>query len=288
MLEKKSLSYFQGQLSAFGVSGASSPKAHLVLGSGFGRAIDNLADWQVLGSISFAEVPGLSAATVVDHAGEFRLLRHRRQPELTVVAQVGRLHGFEGHSARAVVAPVMLSRLSGVRHFILTNAVGGLDLRMKVGDVMMISDHINWTGSNPLIGKNPVAPNGKEIGPRFPDMGDLYSREWRHKLRPALEAQGLKVHEGCYLGLLGPSYETHAEIQMFAQLRAGAVGMSTVWEAIALKHSGARILGLSMITNMGAGITAETINHEELLKQCRNSASQAVQGIFKFIEANLT
>src|SRR5262249_32937121 len=152
--------------------------------------------------------------------------------------QMGRLHGYEGHSPRATVQPVMIPRLCGVEKFLLTNAAGGLDPAMQAGDVMLISDQVNMTGNNPLVGKNPRGPDGRELGPRFPDMGDLYRREWRARLRTQLERQKLRVFEGCYLGLLGPTYETHAEVKLFSSWGMKAVGMSTVWEAIALHHSG--------------------------------------------------
>ncbi len=280
MVDKKSLEFFNSRLRELN---AGLPQLQIVLGSGFGESLDSIDTnlWKTLGEISFGEVPGLSPSSVLDHPGKYKLYRHAPSQK-TILLQMGRLHGYEGHSPRATVAPLMIPRLCGVQNFLLTNASGGLDLAMKPGDVMIISDHINMTGSNPLLGPNPKDPSGKEIGPRFPDMGDTYLSDWRTKLKPLLEKQGLKTHDGCYLGLLGPTYETHAEVRLFANWGAKAVGMSTVWEAIALKHSGARMAGLSMISNLGAGLTPHPLDHKDIMKACRSSAASTMAGILEF------
>src|SRR5262249_34664020 len=159
----------------------------------------------------------------------------------------------EGHEPSTVVQTVMVPRLSGVKSFVLTNAAGGLSLSMRPGDVMLIRDHVNLTGLNPLVGVNPQGLDGRPLGPRFPDLARLYDREWRARLLRICAAEGLGTHEGVYLGLLGPSFETPAEIQLFSSWGLHAVGMSTVWEAIALAHSGARVAGLSLVSNLGSG-----------------------------------
>lgn len=283
MVNEKSLQFFTEKLKALK---SDLPKVQVVLGSGFGEALNSLDPkaWQKIGEIPFGEVPGLTPSTVADHPGKYALYKHARG---VVLFQMGRLHGYEGHPPRYTVQPVMIPRLCGVKKFILTNAAGGLDLKMKSGDVMMICDHINMTGTNPLVGANPKDVKGMDLGPRFPDMGDTYQNAWRNSLRKNLETQGLTVHEGCYMGLLGPTYETHAEVRLYASWGVKAVGMSTVWEAIALKHSGAELTGVSMISNLGAGLTPAVIDHQDIMGACRKSAGQIVAGLAGFMEAEL-
>jgi purine-nucleoside phosphorylase len=201
---------------------------------------------------------------------------------------MGRIHGYEGHPAPLVVQPVMVPRLAGVKNFVLTNAAGGLSAAHKPGDLMLIRDQVNLTGLNPLVGANPVGLDGRELGPRFPDMANLYNREFRKRLRRHCEAQpGLTVHDGVYLGLLGPSFETPAEIQLFSAWGLHAVGMSTVWEAIALGHSGARVGGMSLISNLGSGLGEGTLDHNTILETCRASAAAIVRGLELTMEEEL-
>lgn len=264
------------------------PFVHIVLGSGFGTALDTLdpAIWEKAGEIGFSDVPGLVASTVQDHAGRYRLYRHKPTGKVAQF-QMGRLHGYEGHESRMVVQTVMIPRCAGVENFLLTNAAGGLDRAMNPGDVMIIEDHVNLTGKNPLIGHNPKDASGKELGPRFPDMGHCYRPEWRARLQTHLEAEGLRVHKGVYLGLLGPTFETHAEVRLYSAWGMKAVGMSTVWETIALHHSGAKVAGLSLISNLGAGLSEAQLDHETILETCRSSAAQAMAGIASFLEKDL-
>jgi purine-nucleoside phosphorylase len=285
MVEQKSIDFLLGKYKSMQVS---VPSAHIVLGSGFGQALDALpaAQWDQKGEISFTEVPGLFHSTVPDHAGKYRVYKHKASGK-TVQFQMGRLHGYEGHPPRSIVQTVMIPRLCGVENFLLTNAAGGLDLAMKPGDVMLIGDHVNMTGTNPLIGENPKRPDGSEIGPRFPDMGNIYQPAWRKALKPLLEKQNLGVHEGTYLGLMGPVFETHAEVRLFAQWGMKAVGMSTVWEAIVLKHSGAKLAGLSLISNMGAGLTDQQLDHYAILETCRKSAAQIITGVGQLLESEI-
>jgi purine-nucleoside phosphorylase len=221
---------------------------------------------------------------VVDHAGCYRFFRKGAH---AISFQMGRLHGYEGHEPGAVVRTVMTPRLAGVKNFVLTNAAGGLSMAMKPGDVMVIRDHVNLTGLNPLVGVNPSGLDGKPLGPRFPDLAKLYDREWRTRLFQLCEKNGLGTHEGVYLGLLGPSFETPAEVQLFSSWGLHAVGMSTVWEAIALAHSGARLVGLSLISNLGSGLGAGTLDHETILETCRTSAAGIVDAIRASIEGEL-
>jgi purine-nucleoside phosphorylase len=249
------------------------PRWHIVLGSGFGSALDHFS-WELAGELSFAELPALHKSTVQDHAGNYRFYR---RGATVVCFQMGRLHGYEGHAAAAVARTVMIPRLAGVEEFLLTNASGGLGKDFRPGDVMLIRDHVNLTGQNPLTGPNPVhVTGGKELGPRFPDLCDAYDAAWRERLARHCGSKGLRVHEGVYLGVTGPSFETPAEVKLFAGWGMHAVGMSTVWEAIALRHSGARVAGLSLISNLGAGLSSQKLEHETILKTSRASAAQII------------
>ena len=257
------------------------PSLHVVLGSGFGAALEKFP-WERVADLPFSAIPDFPPSTVPDHAGCYRFYR---RGEETVCFQMGRLHGYEGHGASTVVRTVMLPRIAGVKNFLLTNASGGLGAGYQPGDVMIIRDHVNLTGQNPLTGPNPVGLDGKELGPRFPDMAHCYEPAWRARLRTLLKAQGLGVQEGVYLGIAGPSFETHAEVQLFSAWGLHAVGMSTVWEAIALKHSGARLAGLSLIANLGAGLVeGETLDHLQILETCRASAARIIEGVRLFLE----
>ncbi len=255
------------------------PHFHVVLGSGFGSALDGLP-WKLEAELSFAEIPGFPVSTVPDHAGKYRFYSHQGK---VYCFQMGRIHGYEGHSARTVVSTVMAGRLAGVKNFLLTNASGGLLAAHQPGDIMIIRDQVNLTGQNPLVGENPTHDK-KELGPRFPDMNSLFDSDWRRKLRKYSEQQGLRVSEGVYLGVLGPSFETPAEVQLFSAWGMGAVGMSTVWESVALKHSGARIAGLSLISNLAAGMSDETLDHLKILETCRSSAAKILRALQLFLE----
>lgn len=267
------------------------PAYHVVLGSGYGAALNNFSGseatdrrWNHVADLSFRELPGFHASSVVDHAGSYRFFHRGRH---VISFQMGRLHGYEGHAPATVTQTVMLPRQAGVKNFVLTNASGGLSMAMRPGDVMVIRDHVNLTGHNPLVGANPVGIDGRELGPRFPDLAKLYDREWRARLFKNCVAEGLGVHEGVYLGLMGPSFETPAEIQLFSSWGLHAVGMSTVWEAIALAHSGARVAGLSLVSNLGAGLGEGTLDHHTILETCRGSAEKIVNALRATIEEEL-
>ena len=285
MIQKNSVLEYQQILKKLG---AEIPTAHIVLGSGFGAALDSLPakSWEAVGEISFSQIPGISQSTVQDHVGKYRLYRHLSTKKI-VQFQMGRLHGYEGHDPRQVVQPVMIPRVAGVENFILTNAAGGLDRAMNPGDVMLIEDHVNLTGKNPLIGENPKDHTGKELGLRFPDMGHCYRPEWRARLQTHLEAEKVAVHKGIYLGLLGPTFETHAEVRLYSSWGMKAVGMSTVWETISLHHSGAKLAGISLISNLGAGLSNVALNHNDILDTCRISAAQIMRGLSEFLSVDI-
>jgi purine-nucleoside phosphorylase len=231
------------------------PAIGLVLGSGLGAFARSLTDAV---AIPYGEIPHFAPSTAVGHRGELVLGKAEGVP---VAVMAGRVHLYEGYPVAQVVFPVrMLARL-GVRTLLLTNAAGSVNLAYKPGELVILSDHINLTGVNPLTG-----PNLDELGPRFPDMTDAYDPALREIAEKACWKAGVTARKGVYLGLAGPSYETPAEIRMARTLGADVVGMSTVLEVIAARHLGLRCLGLSCVTNMGAGVLKQKIDHREVLE----------------------
>ncbi len=243
------------------------PVVGLVLGSGLGAFAERLSDRT---AIPYGEIPHFPASTgVVGHAGELVL---GRVGKVAVAVLSGRVHFYEGHSMADVVFPARVLARLGVKAVILTNAAGGVRLTFKPGDLMVISDHINFFGHHPLIGANV-----DELGPRFPDMSYVYDPLLRRILKAAGRAEKIPLREGVYLGNSGPSYETPAEIRAFRRLGADAVGMSTVPEAIALRHAGVRVAGISTITNMAAGILKQPLEHLEVLETTRRVGDRFVR-----------
>ncbi len=276
------------KLKEFGVG---DPSFHIVLGSGFKDSLQTgiPASFVRKGDILFAEVPGLQPSTAPGHLGRYVVVEHQPTQKSGFI-QVGRLHGYEGLEPRDVVRTVMYTRELGVNNYFITNAAGGLDAAHRMGDVMMITDHINLTGKNPLYGANPKKPDGTEWGPRFPDLTNLYDRELTAVLSEAFTELKLKVHQGVYMGVLGPAFETPAEIRFFNTCGAQSVGMSTVWETMALKHSGARVCALSLISNLAAGMTKGNdglpieLDHFAILDACKASSTTILKGILLSIE----
>ena len=278
----------QKKMSQFGCG--TPPFFHVVLGSGFKDAlIQGLpTDFKVKGEFGFSELPGVAASTAPGHVGRFVILEHSRSKRSGII-QIGRLHGYEGLEPREVVSPLMMTRELGTLNYFITNAAGGIDPLHRPGDVMIILDQINFTGKNPLLGENPKNLDQKDWGPRFPDLTKLFDREWRGPLIEKLSSEGLKVHQGVYIGVLGPAYETPAEIRFFRTAGAHAVGMSTVWETIALKHSGAKVVALSLISNLGAGLSEnpdQEIDHTDILKTCIQSSTKILRAILNSVESH--
>ena len=249
------------------------PTVGIVLGSGLGGLADELADPV---AIPFAELPGWPAATAPGHVGRLLLGRLRTVP---VVMLQGRLHLYEGNDPGLVVQPVLLMGRLGARIVVLTNAAGGINPAYRPGTLMVIGDHLNLTGRTPLLG-----PNDDSIGPRFPDLTEAWSRDLRARLHAAGRAEGVALDEGIYAGLLGPAYETPAEVRMLATLGADAVGMSTVLEAIAARWAGIELAGVSLITNAGAGYTGEVLSHEEVLEAGAEAGPRLARVIRRFVE----
>jgi purine-nucleoside phosphorylase len=240
------------------------PQVAIVLGSGLGDVADALAESV---TIAYADVPHWPVAKVVGHPGRLVLGRFAGT---CVAALAGRVHLYEGHDPSDVVfATRVLGRL-GIRQLVLTNAAGGVNTAFRPGTLMIVDDHINLLGVNPLTGEN-----DERLGPRFPDMTEVYSRRLRHIADEAAAARGVSIAHGVYAACLGPSYETPAEIRYLRTIGADAVGMSTVPEAIAARHMGIEVLGISCITNMAAGVLPQPLRHEEVLE-----AARRVRGAF--------
>lgn len=236
----------------------------LILGSGLGELAEEIEEAIV---IPYDQIPFFPTSTVVGHAGQ---LVYGTLSGKKVLAMQGRFHFYEGHSMQTVTYPVRVMAALKAHSVIVTNACGGVNKSFVPGDLMLITDHINFTGQNPLIG-----PNEDEIGPRFPDMSEAYTLTYREVAKEAASQLDLTLKEGVYMGYSGPTYETPAEIRMSRTMGADAVGMSTVPEVIVAAHSGLKVLGISCITNLAAGMQAN-LNHEEVVE-----TTQRVKQSFK-------
>lgn len=249
-------------------------KIALVLGSGLGAVADAVEE---AASVSFQDIPGFPKPSVEGHHG--RLLHGTLSGREVFVLQ-GRAHAYEGHPLADIVLPVRSLKALGVETLVLTNAAGSLSKEMLPGSLMMLSDHINWSGANPLIG-----PNDAALGPRFFDMSAAYDPELRKALARASLAEAVELHEGVYLWALGPNFETPAEIRAFRLLGADAVGMSTVPEVLAARHAGLRVAAISGITNLGAGMVAgEVLDHEHTLAQGATIAASMTRLLLTFLK----
>jgi purine-nucleoside phosphorylase len=248
------------------------PTVGIVLGSGLGGLADELDDAV---SFRFEELPGWPPATAPGHQGRL-LLGHL--DGVPVVMLQGRLHAYEGHDPGLVVQPVLLMGRLGGRMVVLTNASGGINPAFGPGTLMLISDHLNLTGRTPLLG-----PNAEDLGPRFPDLTAAWSMRLRAVMKQSAAAEGVELAEGVYAGLLGPAFETPAEVRMLRTLGADAVGMSTVLEAIAARWAGIDICGVSLVTNAGAGYTGEPIRHDEVLEAAAVAGPRLARVVRRFV-----
>ena len=249
------------------------PQTAIVLGSGLGDFADTLLDAI---ATPYGEIPHWPASKIVGHAGRLVVgtVAGKR-----VAALSGRVHFYEGHDLATVVFAVRVMGRLGVKHVILTNAAGGINTGFAQGALMVIDDHINLLGTNPLIG-----PNDERFGDRFPDMSEVYSLRLRAIADEAARARGIQISHGVYVIVHGPSYETPAEIRAFRTLGADAVGMSTVPEAIAARHMGMEVLGISCITNMAAGVLPTPLVHDEVMetaRRVRGSFTALLEGIIE-------
>ena len=231
------------------------PHIAVVLGSGLGAFAAELTDRV---DLPYADLPGWPGSTAVGHAGRLIL---GKVGDLDVAVMAGRVHLYEGYSPAQVTFGVRVLGALGVRSMVFTNAAGGINLALERGGLVLISDHINLQGSNPLAG-----PNDDALGPRFPDMTEAYARDYREIAKAVAAELSISIAEGVYAAVLGPSYETPAEIRYLRTIGADLVGMSTVPEVIVANHMGMKVLGISCVTNMAAGILPQKITHDEVLE----------------------
>ena len=240
------------------------PKIGLVLGSGLGAFADELSEAM---RIPYAHIPYFPRSTAVGHAGQMVVGNAAGVP---IAAMQGRVHLYEGYSPKDVAFPMRVFGQMGIRAVLLTNAAGGINLEYKQGALVVITDHINLQGQNPLVG-----PNDERFGPRFPDMTQAYWKPYRQAALEAARKLGKTLYQGVYAGLLGPSYETPAEIRYLRTIGADLVGMSTIPEVITARHMGMKVLAISCVTNMAAGILDQPLDHKEVLE-----TGERVQGDF--------
>jgi purine-nucleoside phosphorylase len=234
------------------------PKIGLVLGSGLGAFADELSD---AARIPYEQIPSFPRSTAIGHAGQMVI---GKPDGIPLAAMQGRVHLYEGYSPQQVTFAMRVFGRMGIRAVILTNAAGGINLEYEQGALVVVSDHINLQGQNPLVG-----PNDDRFGPRFPDMTHAYCKEYRTIVLSAAQALGKSVHEGVYAALLGPSYETPAEIRYLRAIGADLAGMSTISEVIVARQMGIKVLAISCVTNMAAGILDKPLSHEEVLETGR-------------------
>ena len=256
------------------LAGAAAPRIGVVLGSGLGALADSV---ERATKISYASIPHFHQTSVLGHAGA--LVAGTLNGTAVALLQ-GRIHLYEGHSPDTVVLPVRVLARLGVKALILTNAAGGVNPAYEPGDFMVIRDHLNLQGANPLLG-----PNDDRIGPRFPDMSAAYDPQLSDIICACAAQERVRLHNGVYAGMLGPAYETPAEVRMLRTLGADAVGMSTVMETLAARHAGVRVCGISLITNKAAGLGAGALSHEEVKAAADEAGERFVRLMQRVIAA---
>lgn len=267
---KNSVDYINSKIASLNIK----PEIGIILGSGLGEIADKISGIR----INYSEIPGFKTSVVQGHEGKLVIGELDSKP---VIAMQGRLHYYEGNTLQEVIFPVRVMKLLGIKKLLVTNAAGGINKDFTPGDLMIIADHINMLGSNPLIGKN-----NDELGPRFADMTYAYHKKLIETAENAAQDLNIKIQKGVYAAMTGPTYETPAEVKMLRILGADAVGMSTVPEVIAANHMGVKVLGISCITNMAAGILDRPLNHEEVIetankvkKDFQNLVNEIIQRI---------
>jgi purine-nucleoside phosphorylase len=255
-----------GEFIRMRLGGRAVPSIGIILGSGLGRLAEELGGAI---AIPYGEIPHFPVSTVAGHAGRLVVGMLSGTP---VVALQGRFHLYEGYGPDEVVFPIRALARAGVKAFVITNAAGGVNKSFAAGDLMVISDHLNLTGQNPLAG-----PHDDRLGPRFPDMSEAYSIPFRAHCHDAAREVGLSLREGVYCVLSGPSYETPAEVRMLHQCGADAVGMSTIPEVVACRQMGVKVLGISLISNLAAGISKVPLTHQEVMETGERVAADFVR-----------
>ncbi|WP_139489256.1 purine-nucleoside phosphorylase [Brevibacillus dissolubilis] len=255
---QEAASYIAGKISV-------QPRIGLILGSGLGVLADEIENPTY---INYDEIPNFPVSTVAGHEGRLVVGQLNGTP---VVAMQGRFHYYEGYSMSVVTFPIYVMKKLGVDTLVVTNAAGGMNRAFAAGDLMIITDHINWTGDNPLIGANL-----EEFGPRFPDMSRAYTPELVKTAKSVAERLGVKVQQGVYAGVSGPTYMTPSELTMLARVGGDAVGMSTVPEVIVASHAGLKVLGISCITDMAIGEELEPLTHEQVVAVANRTRPQFI------------
>jgi purine-nucleoside phosphorylase len=256
------------------------PRIGLVLGSGLGGFADSLTDAT---AVPYADIPSFPRSTAIGHAGRMVI---GKAGDVAVAAMQGRVHLYEGYSAQEITFPIRVFARMGIRVVILTNAAGGIDRGYSQGALVLIRDHINLQGTNPLIG-----PNDDRFGVRFPDMTHAYARDYRAIAREEAAKLKIELHEGVYAALTGPSYETPAEIEYLRRIGADLVGMSTVAEVIAARHMGIKVLAISCVTNMAAGIIDQPLSHDEVMEtgeRVKTTFESLLRGVLPRINNSLS
>ncbi|MDK2822581.1 MAG: purine-nucleoside phosphorylase [Clostridia bacterium] len=265
---KVTLEYIQKQIKI-------KPKIGLILGSGLGVLAEEITDPLFL---PYKDIPNFPESTVEGHAGQLVIGKLADVPVLTMQ---GRFHYYEGYNLQKITFPIRVMQGLGIKFLIVTNAAGGINLSFSEGTIMLINDHINLMGTNPLIGKNLA-----EFGPRFPDMTEAYSSKLISLAKNVAKKLNIEIREGIYAAVTGPSYETPAEIKYLRTIGADAVGMSTVPEVIVANHGSMSVLGISCITNMAAGVTGKKLTHDEVMEtaeKVRENLRSLLLGIIKEI-----
>lgn len=248
------------------------PEIGIILGSGLGNFVDNFESI----SIPYSEIPGFESSSIQGHAG--KLVFAEIQGKKTVIMQ-GRYHFYEGYSMQSVVYPVKVMKKLGIKTLIITNAAGAINKEFKPADLMLITDHINFMGTNPLIGKN-----DDSLGPRFPDMSEVYKKELINTAKNCANELGFEVQQGVYAAFSGPSYETPAEINLLGKLGADAAGMSTIPEAIVANYCGINVLGISCLTNYASGVQKTPLSHSEVIETANIAKDKFQSLLMKILE----
>ena len=249
------------------------PTIGLILGSGLGEFVEQM---EVLHCIPYAQIPNFITPTVAGHGGQLVIGKFKGTP---LIVLQGRIHYYEGHSQSEIVHAVRVLGKLGVQNIVITNAAGGLNPAHRPGDFMIITDHINLMGTNPLLGKN-----NDELGVRFPDMTQVYLSLPYDQIIKKLEHMNIRVSKGVYGAVTGPCYETPSEVRMLRNLGLDAIGMSTVPEAIAAKHMGLKVVGISCITNLAAGLSGHELSHDEVKETANNAKSNFITLIQNILE----
>ncbi|MFD1738790.1 purine-nucleoside phosphorylase [Bacillus salitolerans] len=262
---KEAVSYIEGKVNV-------KPEFGLILGSGLGELANEIEDAV---KIDYSHIPNFPVSTVEGHAG---MLVIGTLQGKTVVAMQGRFHFYEGYSMQEVTFPVRVMKGLGVHSIVVTNACGGMNKNFEPGDLMIIEDHLNMTGNNPLIG-----PNESEFGPRFPDMSRAYTPSYIQTVKEVAARLNIKVQQGVYAGITGPTYMTPAELIMLRNLGADTIGMSTVPEVIVASHMGLKVLGISCITDMAIGEELEPLTHEQVVEVANRTKPKFIQLVKEFL-----